>query len=517
MNWLGDFNCGQTVYCWFNTNAGDGSSVTFTGTTVEVYINGSNAQITTGVTLDKDVDGVTGVHRITIVTTDPAYVSGGQFAIMLPGATIDGKTVNHCVGKFSLNVDLNKHNAALGHKKVWYVAPQGGSDSRAGVSPETAFATIGAANTASARGDTIVLLPAGDGSQTFHTVSAGTTFKEGITLLGISPETSRIVLTGSGSYLAGSIRLTIRNVGIDGTGSTSGMGAIFFSGTSTRTIYRLEHCEVRHAVYAVMFHSSSSNQILFAENCLLEGGATGIFQTGSGLNIVRLVHSLARADNSIAVSPNSGNVAGIYGTGGQFYVVDSDVSAVSWSSTLSDTLDAVNLEVSSVAIFQMAGGSLSKVAVAAALTTQRLVRASGGACTVRLGAVASAEDSSLFVEAAGGVIERLGAVVVPGTLAEATFDPTAWGELTAGGGGATAEEVVDELFVRTVGKKPDETDLPFGEAIHVIFCGVVCTQVPGAAGVVHTKSGDGAENVITGVCTNTERTLQSINVGYPFA
>lgn len=103
MQYLGDYASGGTIDFLWSTNDGAGASVTrATNGTVKVYKGNSTTETTTGVTDDEDFDSVTGIHHCRIVTTDVFYETGKDYAVVLTGATIDGKTVNAALAHFSI-------------------------------------------------------------------------------------------------------------------------------------------------------------------------------------------------------------------------------------------------------------------------------------------------------------------------------------------------------------------------------------------------------------------------------
>ncbi len=103
MNYFGDIEVNGTIEIPFNTNNSNGAAVTFTGTTVKVYKdNATGTEVTTGVTLSKDHDGITGAHIVTVVCTDAFYAVGSNYLVLLEAATIDSQTVNAWVGYFSI-------------------------------------------------------------------------------------------------------------------------------------------------------------------------------------------------------------------------------------------------------------------------------------------------------------------------------------------------------------------------------------------------------------------------------
>jgi hypothetical protein len=108
-DYLGDFAAGATVRLWWNTNAIAGESITrATDGSIRIYKDGSDTQRSSsaGITDAEDADGVTGVHRLSIDLSDDTdsgfYAAGSDYAVVLVGATIDGKTINHALGQFSI-------------------------------------------------------------------------------------------------------------------------------------------------------------------------------------------------------------------------------------------------------------------------------------------------------------------------------------------------------------------------------------------------------------------------------
>lgn len=101
--YLGDYKEDATLDFMWDSNKGDGSSVTrATDGTISVYKGNSTTQTTTGVTDDEDFDTVVGVHHTRIVLTDAFYATGNDYSVVLSAATIDGKTVNAVLAQFSI-------------------------------------------------------------------------------------------------------------------------------------------------------------------------------------------------------------------------------------------------------------------------------------------------------------------------------------------------------------------------------------------------------------------------------
>lgn len=116
MMYLGDYVSGVTVYFKWSSNAADGSSITrATNGTIYVYKDGGTTETTTGVTDTEDFDSRTGIHHVAIATTDSFYAAGHDYAVVLGGATIDGKSVNAVLAHFSIEnrtqkADVTKWN-----------------------------------------------------------------------------------------------------------------------------------------------------------------------------------------------------------------------------------------------------------------------------------------------------------------------------------------------------------------------------------------------------------------------
>jgi hypothetical protein len=117
---LGDFKSGSTVRFMWNTNALDGSAITRgTNGTIRVYKDGGTTELVSpAVTDTEDFDGLTGVHLCEInISNATSYPVGHDYFVVLPGAVIDGKTVNACLAKFSIEnqaeVDFLRANHAI--------------------------------------------------------------------------------------------------------------------------------------------------------------------------------------------------------------------------------------------------------------------------------------------------------------------------------------------------------------------------------------------------------------------
>jgi hypothetical protein len=113
MNYMGDFNPGQVVMIYFNTFTSDDPSASatmtnFINTDVHIHKDDSLTQRNNaaGITVDVDVDGITGTHFIKIDTADNTvadfYSAGHDYFVRIEGTTVDAATINAVVGSFSI-------------------------------------------------------------------------------------------------------------------------------------------------------------------------------------------------------------------------------------------------------------------------------------------------------------------------------------------------------------------------------------------------------------------------------
>ena len=118
MLYLGDYPTGQTVYIPFHTFSSDdpSASMTITGlatTDIEIYKNGGTTQRASdsGYTLldtdGIDFDGITGLHGISIDTSDNSdagfYAAGNDYWVAISSITLDGATINFWAVIFSID------------------------------------------------------------------------------------------------------------------------------------------------------------------------------------------------------------------------------------------------------------------------------------------------------------------------------------------------------------------------------------------------------------------------------
>jgi len=101
-----DYALGTTFDIKFTTrNFSTGAPFTLAGSPViSAYPDNSTTQLTAGITLTTDFDGVTGLNNIRVVATGGnGYLSGSNYTLVLTTGTVNSvSVVGECVGEFSL-------------------------------------------------------------------------------------------------------------------------------------------------------------------------------------------------------------------------------------------------------------------------------------------------------------------------------------------------------------------------------------------------------------------------------
>ena len=117
-----DITISDTFYQCFSTRAfATGVPTTLAGTpVVSAYENDSLVQITAGITLTVDFDGVAGLHLLTVVATGAnGYEAGKDYALVITTGTVGGvSVVGEVVGEFTIErsaaaVDLDNGTDGL--------------------------------------------------------------------------------------------------------------------------------------------------------------------------------------------------------------------------------------------------------------------------------------------------------------------------------------------------------------------------------------------------------------------
>lgn len=102
------YQAGETVYSQFNTRDGDGAPITWAGSpAVAVRKDAATATTTDGVSLVVDSGSVTGLHTLTIDTSQNGtfYATGHEFSVIVTAGTVDGTSV---VGEVVLRFRLGE-------------------------------------------------------------------------------------------------------------------------------------------------------------------------------------------------------------------------------------------------------------------------------------------------------------------------------------------------------------------------------------------------------------------------
>jgi|KBSMisStandDraft_5_1062788.scaffolds.fasta_scaffold583224_2 hypothetical protein len=115
--WLGDYVEDFTaVVCMFTTHASTGAPVAplsaFEAADVRIYKNGNAAEKTTtnGVTMTSPFDSITGLHCVTIDTSNDTgdggfWVAGAVYTLVLsPDETVDSVAVAKVIGQFGIKL-----------------------------------------------------------------------------------------------------------------------------------------------------------------------------------------------------------------------------------------------------------------------------------------------------------------------------------------------------------------------------------------------------------------------------
>jgi len=105
MAYLGDFTLGETLDFKFSTVGTTGAPTTLAGTpVVSAYVGNSTTQITAGITLTVDFDGVTGLHNVRVVASGAnGYAAQTNVDLVITTGTVGGTSVvGYVIGSFSI-------------------------------------------------------------------------------------------------------------------------------------------------------------------------------------------------------------------------------------------------------------------------------------------------------------------------------------------------------------------------------------------------------------------------------
>ncbi len=101
----GDLNIGDTLDFKFTTVDSTGAPTTLAGSpALAAYPDNSTSEITAGITLTADFDGVTGLNHVRIVATSGnTYASGKNYDVVITAGSVGSQTVvGYVVGSFSI-------------------------------------------------------------------------------------------------------------------------------------------------------------------------------------------------------------------------------------------------------------------------------------------------------------------------------------------------------------------------------------------------------------------------------
>ena len=113
MAYLGDITLGDTLDFKFSTVGTTGAPTTLAGTpAVSAYVGNSLTQITAGITLTVDFDGVTGLHNVRVVASGAnGYAAQTNLDLVVTTGTVGGTSVvGYVIGSFSIE---NRSTQAL--------------------------------------------------------------------------------------------------------------------------------------------------------------------------------------------------------------------------------------------------------------------------------------------------------------------------------------------------------------------------------------------------------------------
>lgn len=118
MSYEGDVALGQTIDIGFvTTSASTGAPTTLAGTPViSAYIGNSVTQLTAGITLSVDFDGVTGYNNVRVVASSGnGYAAATDVRLVITTGTVGGTSaVGYVVGSFSIENRVSNLTKILG-------------------------------------------------------------------------------------------------------------------------------------------------------------------------------------------------------------------------------------------------------------------------------------------------------------------------------------------------------------------------------------------------------------------
>lgn len=117
----GDIRLGDTIDIKFSTFDVTGTPITLAGSPViSAYIGNDTTQLTAGITLSVDFDGVTGLHNVRVVASGAnGYAAATNVVLVITTGTVDGiSAVGTVVGAFSIQNRSNLSAAEVNAEVV---------------------------------------------------------------------------------------------------------------------------------------------------------------------------------------------------------------------------------------------------------------------------------------------------------------------------------------------------------------------------------------------------------------
>src|SRR3989304_2379032 len=203
-----------------------GAPFTLAGTPViSAYVGNSLTQITAGITLTVDFDGVTGLNNVRVVATSAnGYAAGSNYALVITTGTVDSVSVVGEVGaEFSLEAQSPLRPTVAGRTLDVSAGGEGGLD----------WANVGSPTTVVGLSGTSVKTATDVETDTVEIGVAGA----GLTNINLPNQTMDIVgnITGNLSGSVGSVTGAVGSVTAGGTLAASAVQAIWDALTSALT------------------------------------------------------------------------------------------------------------------------------------------------------------------------------------------------------------------------------------------------------------------------------------------
>ena len=102
--YFGDYALGETFDIKFTTVQATGAPFALASGTVSAYFDNDATQITAGITLSADFDGVTGLNNVRVVATGAnGYAIGKEYQLVITVGTVNSvSVVGYVIGSFSI-------------------------------------------------------------------------------------------------------------------------------------------------------------------------------------------------------------------------------------------------------------------------------------------------------------------------------------------------------------------------------------------------------------------------------